>query len=79
MAKVYEQVAEIIRHQITSGELEPLARIPSPSEMAEGLGVRDRTVGLAIASLEESNYLWTLPHMGTFVRPREYWEANEEA
>jgi DNA-binding GntR family transcriptional regulator len=69
----YVQVAEAIRERITSGKLKPRRRIPSQSELATEFEVSARTIALAIASLRDRNYLWTLPHKGSYARPPEDW------
>jgi DNA-binding GntR family transcriptional regulator len=74
--KRHEQIAEIIRERITSGELPPRRRIPSQSEMADEFDVSARTIAHAIASLRERNYLWTLPHKGSYARPPEDWPGG---
>jgi DNA-binding GntR family transcriptional regulator len=73
--KEHERIADIIRERITSGQLKPRRRIPSQSEMAEEFAVSGRTIALAIASLREHNYVWTLAHKGSYARPQEDWRA----
>jgi DNA-binding GntR family transcriptional regulator len=73
MSSSKQQVVQIIRDRIMSGEYQPGRRIPSQSEMADELGVPSRVVGLAIADLRESGYLSTLPHKGSYTRPPECW------
>jgi hypothetical protein len=75
----HSAVAEIIRGRIESGELPPERRIPSQSEMADELGVPERTVAHAVAELRDRGYLWTVPHKGSYVRPERDWRSSEAA
>jgi hypothetical protein len=72
-------VAGIIRGRIESGEFPPERRIPSQSEMADELGVPERTVAHAVAELRDRGYLWTLPHKGSYVRPERDWRSSDAA
>ena len=77
-AKRHEQVAEVLRERIRSGELVTRRRIPSQLAMAMEFKSSSRTVSRAVASLRERNYLWTLPHKGSYPRPPEDWPENDE-
>lgn len=74
----YEQIAEFIQARIVNGELKPWRRIPSQVQMAKEFDVSARTVLRAVASLRERNYLWTLPHKGSYVLPAEDWRKEAE-
>jgi DNA-binding GntR family transcriptional regulator len=71
-----EEILETVRARIRNGEYRASARIPSQAEMAEEFGVSGRTVARAIAELREHGYLWTLPHKGSYIRPREHWRES---
>jgi DNA-binding GntR family transcriptional regulator len=74
-----QEITETIRGRITSGEYTPGRRIPSQSEMADEFGVSERTVAFAIAALRENGYVWTLPHKGSYARPRDHWRTPDAA
>ena len=74
----HEEIAEIIRERITSGELKPRYRIPSHTEFSVEFNASVRTVSRAIASLRERNFLWTLPHKGSYARPPEHWRKEAQ-
>lgn len=70
-------VTTTVRDRIRDGEYRPGARIPSQSEMAKEFGVSGRTIAQVIADLRKHAYLWTLPHKGSYARPREHWQEPE--
>ena len=68
-----QQVLGTIRDRIHSGQYKPRRRIPSQSEMTEEFSVSGRTIAYVIGELRETGYVWTLPHKGSYARPREDW------
>ncbi|MEU6798629.1 GntR family transcriptional regulator [Nonomuraea wenchangensis] len=64
----YEQLAETIRGQILSGELQPGDRLPTELHMAEQAGVSRSTVREAIRSLQEAGWLERLSRKVLVVR-----------
>lgn len=69
-------IVATLRDRIRSGEYRAGARIPSQAEMAEEFGVSGRTIALVIAELRDHGYLWTLPHKGSYARPRAHWRET---
>lgn len=63
----YEQIAERIERQITSGVLAPGERIPSLRSMSRGAGVSVGTVVQAYLHLERRGLLEAAPRSGYFV------------
>lgn len=70
---IQEKVTELLRERFECGDFAPRRRIPSQAEMAEEFGVSGRTISLVIACLRDQGYLWTLPHKGSYARPRKDW------
>ena len=64
---LYYQLAEILRRQIASGELEPGAQIPTERELCEQTGISRVTVRHAITYLITEGLLVAQPGKGTFV------------
>jgi DNA-binding GntR family transcriptional regulator len=73
-----EKITELLRDRFERGEFAPRRRIPSQAEMAEDYGVSGRTIAIAIARLRRQGYLWTLPHKGSYARPRKDWGSPGE-
>ena len=71
-----EKVVELLRDRFERGEFAARRRIPSQAEMAEEFGVSGRTIARAIAHLRDQGYLWTLPHKGSYARPRKDWRPR---
>ena len=67
---LYAQLAAILRGRIGSGELEPLARLPSESTLVQEHGVSRDTVRRAIRLLREEGLVFTLGQRGTYVGPK---------
>jgi GntR family transcriptional regulator len=64
----YQQIAAVLRQQITSGEIGP--KLPSHMDLAEQLGVAPRTVARALGLLKDEGLVTARPGRGTFVRER---------
>jgi DNA-binding FadR family transcriptional regulator len=69
-------IVATLRDRIRTGEYRAGARIPSQAEMAEEFGVSGRTIALVISELRDHGYLWTLPHKGSYARPRAHWRET---
>ncbi|BCJ41414.1 hypothetical protein GCM10010168_55870 [Actinoplanes ianthinogenes] len=68
---MYKQIAEDLRRQIDSGELEPGAKLPTELELRERFNNASRnTVRDAIRSLTTRGLVITRPGQGTFVTDR---------
>ena len=68
---VYQQLAEILRTKIESGEIPPRRAIPSKRVLSESYHVSPGTVERAIQALRAEGYLKTVMGRGLFVRPLE--------
>lgn len=64
---LYFQLAELLRDQIQSGELNPGDRLPSERELSERHGISRMTVRQALAFLTRDGDLVVRPGVGTFV------------
>jgi GntR family transcriptional regulator len=65
---IYRQVADILRDQITSGELAPGALLPSEKQLADTYGVGRDAIRQAIAVLRAEGLTRTDRGRGTVVR-----------
>lgn len=65
--KTYEEVADYLREQITSGVYQPGERLPSLRELGEMLGVGQSTVREAVSSLKTIGLVTIKQGEGTFV------------
>lgn len=65
---LHAEVAEMLRRQILSGELEPGARLPALRELTEDFGIARMTVVQAMNTLEEEGLIEKHAGRGTFVR-----------
>jgi DNA-binding GntR family transcriptional regulator len=68
---VYEQLAEILRAQIASGELQPERALPSGKTLVQRYGVARGTVDKAIAVLKAEGLVYVLHGKGVYVAKRE--------
>ncbi len=64
---LYLQLADVIRGLITSGELQPMERIPVSRELQSIFLLSSVTVERGISCLVEEGYLLRRPRIGTFV------------
>ena len=68
---LYLQVAEQLRTQIESGQLEAPTRLPASRTLAQKLGVNRITIVNAYAELEAEGLVVSRVGSGTFVAPKE--------
>ena len=68
---VYEQLAEILRAQIASGELQPERALPSGKTLVQRYGVARGTVDKAIAVLKAEGLVYVLHGKGVYVAKRD--------
>jgi GntR family transcriptional regulator len=68
---VYQQLADILRGKIDSGEIPPRRAIPSKRILSEEYQVSPGTVERAVQALRAEGYLKTVMGRGLFVRPLE--------
>ena len=64
---MYKQVADQIKDAIASGQLKPEDKLPSIREMSSELKISIITIKRAYSDLENENYIYTRPGMGSFV------------
>ena len=64
---VYQQICELIRGAVLTGELKPGQRIPSVREIAAQAQVNPNTVQRAYRELESEGYIYSVPGKGSFV------------
>lgn len=67
---IWQQVADDLRKDISSGTLPPGAKLPSEPELAEIYGVARVTVRTAMRSLEEAGLVVVTIGRGRFVARR---------
>jgi GntR family transcriptional regulator len=67
---LYRQIAEDLRAQIESGELEPGQQLPTETDLRERYGASRNTVRDAIKWLTTLALVGTRPGQGTFVVPK---------
>lgn len=65
---LHAEVAEVLRHQIVSGELRSGTKLPALRELKEQFGVARMTVIQAMNSLEEEGLIEKHSGRGTFVK-----------
>lgn len=66
---VYQQVADILRDQIKSGNIEPRRPIPSVRTLCETYGIARATAGKAIHLLADEGLIHRVPGKGWYVAP----------
>lgn len=66
---LYQQVAELIRQRIASGDLPPGHQVPSEYEIIAEHGVSRITATKAIKQLRDEGLIYTLQARGSFVAP----------
>jgi GntR family transcriptional regulator len=66
---VYQQVAGLLRDQITSGKIEPRRPIPSVRTLCETYGIARATAGKAIHLLADEGLVRRVPGKGWYVTP----------
>ena len=64
---LYQQIMDIIKQQIASGELAAGEKLPSVREMAVVAGVNPNTMQKALAELEREGLLYSKRTAGRFV------------
>jgi GntR family transcriptional regulator len=66
---VYQQVATILRDQITSGKIEPRRPIPSVRTLCETYGIARATASKSLHLLAGEGLIRQVPGKGWFVTP----------
>lgn len=67
---LYLQIEEEVRDLVGSGDLRPLDRVPSESELSERFGVSRMTARKSLDRLVDEGLLFRRPGKGTFVAPQ---------
>ncbi len=75
----YLQICASLREAIASGDLEPLATLPSEAQLVQMHGVARETVRQAMAVLREEGWIFTIQARGSFVQRREDWPEQPPA
>ena len=70
-APLYNQLADILREMIKSGELQPRSALPSESYLQQEQGVSRGTVRMAVGILRDEGLVVTIRGRGTFVKERD--------
>lgn len=70
-APIYQQIMNIMKQQIASGELTPGQKLSSVREMALEAGVNPNTMQKAMAELEREGLLYSQRTVGRFVAGQE--------
>jgi DNA-binding GntR family transcriptional regulator len=65
-AKVYVQLADILRHRITSGDI--TGRVPSIKTLGQEYGVSHISAERALGILKEENLIYTVVGKGSYVK-----------
>lgn len=71
--KMFERIAREVAERIQSGELQPDYPIPSETTLAQEYGVAKGTVRQAVALLRDQQWVFTVPHRGTYVSSPDKW------
>lgn len=64
---LYEQIADQLRRQITSGILREGDQLPSVRETAASMSINPNTIQRAYRLLEQSGWIVSVPGKGSFV------------
>jgi DNA-binding transcriptional regulator YhcF (GntR family) len=72
------EIPEAMRQCIINGDWPPKRKILSQPELARIFRVRHAVIREAVSHLEQQGYLKVLPSKGTYVRPEQYWNEQEE-
>lgn len=76
---VYKQIKDSIKNDIFSGKLKTDEALPSIREMAKNLNVNPNTVVRAYRELENEDYLYSRPGIGSFVHGKNSEYLEEKA
>ncbi|PZG16475.1 GntR family transcriptional regulator [Micromonospora craterilacus] len=64
----YLALADLLRDQITDGQLRPGARLPSERDLAQTYGVAAKTARAALMQLRQEGLAWAVVGYGVVVR-----------
>jgi DNA-binding GntR family transcriptional regulator len=63
----YQQIAQILRRRIETGQYQSDTRIPTESEIVEEFEVARTTARRAVAVLRDEGLVYTVPNRGSYV------------
>ncbi|MGW1398476.1 GntR family transcriptional regulator [Streptomyces sp. NPDC002405] len=66
----WQQVYEVLRARIESGEYPPGSRVPSIVQVSEEFGIAQATAQKALRALKEEGLTYTEPGLGSSVRKK---------
>ena len=72
---VWRQIADVLREQITSGQIQPGRPIPSRRRLAQEHGVAEVTATKAVKLLKDQGYVRGTVGRGTFVTEPGRWPS----
>ncbi|MBF8187300.1 winged helix-turn-helix transcriptional regulator [Nonomuraea sp. K274] len=74
---MYVRVAEHLAARIESGDLRPGQKLPPERELATEYGVAYHTIRKAMQILRDRHMIASVHGRGTFVLPRDEWNAGD--
>jgi DNA-binding GntR family transcriptional regulator len=69
----YQQLADILRRRILSGEIQPRHPLPSKKQLMQEFGISAGTVDRAVRVLRGEGLVHSVIGLGIYVRSREDW------
>ncbi|WP_297819574.1 GntR family transcriptional regulator [uncultured Lactobacillus sp.] len=82
---LYQQMIEVLIHQIEIGALKENDKLPSEQELGETFQISRITVRKALEELQKRNFIYKKQGQGSFVSSRkqrnkyfEYWDVNKK-
>jgi GntR family transcriptional regulator len=66
----WQQLADLIRERIGSGEYQPRQPIPSEHQLVQETGLSRSTVQKALRALRDEGAIYSVQGLGTFVAPK---------
>lgn len=72
----YKQIATEVIRRIRQGEYGPNDKLPTVIELANEFGVVNSTAARAMGLVREAGLTRAEPGLGTYVLPREEWQAE---
>ena len=73
----WQQVADVIRQRIQAGTYPP-KHLVSELSLVQEFGIARDTARKAVRALREEGLIYTVPHMGSFVSPRNDTDAPKD-
>ncbi|SEF63059.1 regulatory protein, gntR family [Nonomuraea solani] len=76
-APFYRHIAGELLEKIKGGEPAPERPMPSEVELVRTYGAARETVRRAMGLLREQGWVYSVPHRGSYVAPKEQWPTTE--